>query len=738
LRGGRNMHEAHFNLSRKPFRLSPDASFFYASKTHQRALSYLEYGLYQNEGFLVLTGDPGTGKTTLLHKLEELLSHQFYVARIDVSPEMTTLSLLQLIAISFNITNIQDLNEAELFIKIRDFLLSHLHHNRKAIVFIDECHHLSYQALEELRLLTNIQHREIALIQCFLVGQSSFRNIIKAPELEQLSQRIIATCHLKSLNKQETKEYIQHRLKTAGHVDANIFSAGASNIVYKFTSGNPRRINRVCDRALLCASIEEQHYIDEQVICDVIEELVDEMEVSFDVNHYRTMIVDTEEKEFPREANGIICLDSHRSTARNLKTSNVKVVSYASPQEKVISSPTDNNIQLVKDVPTNTDISTQPNLPLHTENKINKKHTFRPDIIVISVLLVVSVPLILTTISSPEKLDKPWDSTLSSTQITDNSNQTRVAPALTDSQSNNHIARSRNEATYVSHNITSKAVISTEENKDVSNKLVTIEKQNDTKVLLSNKLTSHKQSSPKPIKVSLTAPTQKEPPENPLKDSKKDKNSSAIKNNNANKIKQNSKPAIKEKIQLLSEIKLAQKTHPTPTILTKSENKKEIDTSPTTQLNKKQKQVASNIQIPQLSPPTRYLLPPLTTKKINELDPENLHEIINEFTSAYKGGDVASISSVLSEDIKTNDSNDRNSLTAQYEKLFSITDNRELKLTEISWETKTGKAAGEGNFQATILEKGRTNPQIYAGTFTVSIEKRNTQLAITDMRYEYE
>ena len=127
----------------------------------------------------------------------------------------------------------------------------------------------------------------------------------------------------------------------------------------------------------------------------------------------------------------------------------------------------------------------------------------------------------------------------------------------------------------------------------------------------------------------------------------------------------------------------------------------------------------------------------IVVAKQNVFHTDNLQMIVSQFTGAYKGGDLTRLSSILSDDIKTNDSDDKATLTAQYKKLFSITDDRELKFTNVSWQTHIGSAAGEGKFEATILEKGRVKPQIFAGTFTMNIEQRNAQLAITDMRYEY-
>ena len=746
------MYQAHFNLSRKPFRLSPDARFFYASKIHKNALAYLEYALDQNEGFLVLTGDPGTGKTTLLHKLKNTLSRQFYVARVDISPEMKTVELLQLIAMSFGIMNVQDSGEADVVEKIRKFLLSHLHHNHRAIVFIDECHHLSYQSLESLRLLTNIQHHELPLIQCFLVGQSSFRDRIREPELEQLSQRIIAICHLKPLCEQETEEYIQYRLITAGYPVANLFSTGAMRIIHKFTSGNPRRINRICDRALLYASIEEVQYIDEQIICDVIEELSAEMEIAFDVSPYRSVITETDKNEIVHEVNSIICLGAQRDSTSNLRPTKrptkAKIISYPVLKDKVVSNPKINSSNVLS-----THNMTQDRYDvLHTyeprhEKQETKTPAFRLHLIKSIGILLVSMPIIYLATPSPNKLDMPRDDAYTLSPNTDNVAKNEVSTFSTAPQTKDILPEIKNEVVLKINDTDTRKmelndekaiVVALNENTNINNidkkKPLLPKKEDSNTIILAHQFVSPKEPLIKTLNVS----------------------SHEYQATFANAEKQTQQSPRNEKIDV-SRLK------PTPALVKKditpepdqqkvakisSKDVQQNDKKPVPKLPKElpskelKPTAASDLRLAAITTAVRQPSPSLQEKekekKANEFEPDNLYKVINRFTGAYKGGDMSSLSSVLSEDIKTDDGNSRDSLTKQYKKLFNITDDRELKLMDVSWKTDTEKAAGEGRFKATILEKGRTKPQTYAGTFTMSIEKRNSQLAITDMRYEYQ
>ncbi len=747
------MYETHFNLSRKPFRLSPDVKFFYASKIHKNALAYLEYGLDQNEGFLILTGDPGTGKTTLLHKIEQTLSRQFCIARVDVSPAMETLELLRLIAISFGIKNVQDSGESGVVDKIKEFLSLHLHYNHRAIIFVDECHHLSYKSLESLRLLTNIQHRELPIIQCFLVGQSSFRDQIRAPELEQLSQRVIAICHLETLCEQETIDYIKHRLTTAGHPVANLFSTTASKIIHKFTSGNPRRINRICDRALLYASIEENQHIDKRIICDVIEELSAEMEIEFDVSLYRSMIEKTEYKEVVPEATSVICQDTKRSSTPNLRPTKAKAIAYPLLVDKVPSNliDDDSHILSTENITQDTNIALQTYEPQHEtqhETQEVKQRSFRLHLITSIGILFVAIPAIFMATSSPDEMGLPWNTSFDFSPNTGNiANNNEFSPP-TPLQTINPLQQIENETVLKSNapnieevdlnnnnNNNNPDVVSFIDDSHAINtnekQLLALKEENDIEFVMANQLAPQKESRMKTIKVSSTEFPALLP----------NVNKEILKSPNAEKthakpIKSTSKLATSprpdteqhklEKITKISSKDIKVEGEKTLLKIAKKLPSKELE------------QVAVNKAALPVTTPISQSASSKQEKKVNDFEPVNLYKVINKFTGAYKGGDMNSLSSVLSKDIKTDDSNNRDSLTAQYEKLFNITDDRELKLMNVSWKTDTEKAAGEGRFEATILEKGRTKPQTYAGTFTMSIEIRNTQLAITDMRYAYQ
>ena len=269
------MYDAFFKLTGKPFQLNPDPSFFYGSRGHKRAMAYLEYGLHQSEGFIVITGEIGAGKTTIVRSLLEQLDPKHVVAANLVSTQIDANDILRMVASAFGVPS-RNLDKAGLLLAIETFLVSVAASGKRALLIVDEAQNLTPAAVEELRMLSNFQLEDHALLQSFLVGQPEFRDIMQSGEMQQLRQRVIASYHLGPLDSQETRGYIEHRL---GHVGWNgdpIFEPAAFTTIYGYTGGIPRRINTLCDRLLLGAYLAERHTIAEADVREVIEELKEE------------------------------------------------------------------------------------------------------------------------------------------------------------------------------------------------------------------------------------------------------------------------------------------------------------------------------------------------------------------------------------------------------------------------------------------------------------------------------
>ncbi len=266
------MFESYYNLKRSPFQLTSDPGFFFNSKTHKRALSYLLFGLKQEEGFIVITGDVGTGKTTLVsHLINKVEKKNFIIANI-VNSNLQEEDLLLLISAELGL-QYKDMSKARLIKNINLFLRSCYNEGKRVLLIIDEAQNLPVESLEELRMLTNLQVKGKPLMQCFLLGQKQFRKSLQSENLRQLRQRIIATHYLLPLDEQETNDYIKHRLMLAGwnhdpQIDGDVITG-----IYEFTGGIPRMINLICSRILLYGCVEEIHHIDYAAFQEVIEDV---------------------------------------------------------------------------------------------------------------------------------------------------------------------------------------------------------------------------------------------------------------------------------------------------------------------------------------------------------------------------------------------------------------------------------------------------------------------------------
>ncbi len=266
------MYEAFYGLSAKPFQLNPDPSFYFASKQHRRAKAYLEYGVSRNEGFIVITGEIGAGKTMVLRSLIEGLNGSNVITGHLVTTQLGAEDTLRMVGAAFGF-RVKDVPKSELLITLEAFLISQTSKGKRCLLIVDEAQNLTPRAVEELRMLSNFQFGNQALLQSFLVGQPEFREILQRPEMEQFRQRVAATCHIGPLDADETRQYIEHRLKCAGHAEPGLFDAAAVAGVFKASNGIPRRINAICDRMMLAGFLGGH----QQLTLDDLNEVVAEL-----------------------------------------------------------------------------------------------------------------------------------------------------------------------------------------------------------------------------------------------------------------------------------------------------------------------------------------------------------------------------------------------------------------------------------------------------------------------------
>jgi len=267
------MYESYYKLSGKPFQLAPDPYFFFGSSTHKRALAYLKYGLSQGEGFIVVTGDVGTGKSTLVRTLfHSLESKDDVVAAELINTQLDSTEILRMVAASFGLAH-KDNKKTSLLKNLENFFIARCKDGKRCMLVVDEAQNLPLETIEELRMLSNMVYDGKTLLQIFLLGQSEFRENLRAPILEQVRQRVTASYHLAHLDGEETQSYIEHRLGKVDWKNDPSFTAEAFQLIYDFSEGVPRVINTTCDRLLLYGFLEEKNKIDGEIVKLVTEEI---------------------------------------------------------------------------------------------------------------------------------------------------------------------------------------------------------------------------------------------------------------------------------------------------------------------------------------------------------------------------------------------------------------------------------------------------------------------------------
>ena len=282
------MYEAFYGLTSKPFQLNPDPSFYFGSKQHSRARAYLEYGISRNEGFVVVTGEIGAGKTTILRALIDGLHGTDVLIGQLVTTQLDAEDTLRMVGAAFGF-NVKNVSKSELLITLEAFLLSQTSQGKRCLLIVDEAQNLTMRAVEELRMLSNFQHGNRALLQSFLVGQPEFRDILRRPEMEQFRQRVAATCHIGPLDGDETRRYIEHRLKCAGSTGKPSFDDASFTAIFEASGGIPRRVNSICDRLLLLGFLNDKTHLGVAEVAEVVADFAQEADVPANAANVATL-----------------------------------------------------------------------------------------------------------------------------------------------------------------------------------------------------------------------------------------------------------------------------------------------------------------------------------------------------------------------------------------------------------------------------------------------------------------
>jgi general secretion pathway protein A len=278
------MYLEHYGLLRQPFEMTPDPSFLYLGETHREGLATLVYGVRSRKGFLLLTGEVGTGKTTLLHALLSQLDAKTASAFI-FNPRLEPLDFFRMVLEEYGIHE-RCATKADFLLTLNRFLIDRLEKNQPVLLIVDEAQNLTPELLEEIRLLSNLETPTSKLIQIMLVGQPELRGVLARPQLRQLRQRIVLRHHLRPFDATECDSYVQERLRLAGYTGKGLFDKAALREIHALSGGIPRLVNALCDGALLLGFARDLHALGRNEIREVARDLdlVTEAEAAPTVN----------------------------------------------------------------------------------------------------------------------------------------------------------------------------------------------------------------------------------------------------------------------------------------------------------------------------------------------------------------------------------------------------------------------------------------------------------------------
>jgi type II secretory pathway predicted ATPase ExeA len=265
------MYLEPFKLKELPFRLSPDPQFLYLSKQHARAKAYMESTIWFTDGFVVITGEIGSGKTTLIESFLKEVPADVVVAQINQT-QVTAIDFLQAVLAQFGFSPFK-MRKAELITTLNNFLIEQYAAGRRVLLIVDEAQNLSMRVLEEIRMLSGVETTKEKVLRIILAGQPELNDKLDAPELEQLTQRVRLRFHLQTLSETETRGYIQHRLEVAGAGDRELFAADTYPEIFRYTGGVPRLINTLCDTAMMAAFTADRDTVTRADITSAVQEL---------------------------------------------------------------------------------------------------------------------------------------------------------------------------------------------------------------------------------------------------------------------------------------------------------------------------------------------------------------------------------------------------------------------------------------------------------------------------------
>jgi type II secretory pathway predicted ATPase ExeA len=327
------MYLEHFQLSELPFRLSPDPSFLYLSQIHARAKAYMESTIWFTDGFVVITGEIGAGKTTLIETFLKEVNQDVVVAQINQT-QISPIEFLQTALAQFGFSPFK-MRKAELLATLNEFLIEQYANGRKVLLIVDEAQNLSNKVLEEIRLLSGVETTKEKVLRIILAGQPELNPKLDSADLVQLKQRVRLRFHLSALSEEDTTEYVRHRLRVAGAGDRTLFEPETFPVIYRYTGGIPRLVNTLCDTALLAAFAQDHASVSTEDLAAAIGELQWVEYAARTSTHAEASLDDTSRQEQPPVGRLVLSLEGQ-----------VVSETYLVPGRCVIGRTADNDLQI--------------------------------------------------------------------------------------------------------------------------------------------------------------------------------------------------------------------------------------------------------------------------------------------------------------------------------------------------------------------------------------------------------
>ncbi len=759
------MYDSYFNLHAQPFRLCPDPRFFFTSTTHKSALAYLRYGLYQGEGFIIITGDAGTGKTMLVRTLLAEAATEKVVAGELVTTHLDAEDLLRAICAAFGL--VQSGSKASLLHGIERFLYARAREGKRVVLLVDEAHNLPPESFEELRMLSNFQVAARTLLQFVLLGQQPLKEALAAAGMAQLQQRVIAAHHLDPLGARETRAYIEHRLRRAGWQRDPWLSEGAYLLLHAASGGIPRVINSLCDRLLLAAALEERHHLQQGEVLAVVRELAGEGAA-------------------PRESQRAVEAVLEAAAAADERSPSPPpppVKPLVQPREAPITPP-----------PVPAEASSSPVSPVspsastaHLPPPLSIAKSTQPDhprrmwpaagVGMVVVVLLVSLALFDTeeeTLAPLVSHDESFGVTSSETvSMPERAIEPAALPAFPDPRVEPAALPFHQEELVIERARATLPALPELTPGEPARESVT-----ETAVPIANNIVDEPPPvAAPPIKKRVAQGGASAPERPPIITARSPSREVQAKPEAEHRsapptvLVARTSSAPSRSVAVNTRMPLAQDPVPRPqsateiTVLPKplaSSAGAATDESTAPALSERvasngssSREVAVSTRMPLAQDPVprpqsateiAVLPKPLESPASVATDESNapaLSEtvastLLTRFSQAYDAGDVARLSAMFSRNARTNDADNRDGILKAYRKLFGVTNARELVFRDMKWEATGDHLRGKGYFGVTVRERGRRDVQSYTGRVEMLMHAKHGDAVITQLMHTYD